>query len=57
MVIGLSEIEDRRTCDTCILTKQRRALFPAKAKFRAYAPLGLVHGDLRGLITLAMPGG
>jgi transposase InsO family protein len=57
MVSGLSEIEDRQTCDTCILTKQRRAPFPAKAKFKADAALDLVHGDLCGPITPATPGG
>jgi transposase InsO family protein len=57
MVSGLPEIEDRRTCDTYIVTKQRRPPFPVKAKFRADAALDLVHGDLCGLITPASPGG
>jgi transposase InsO family protein len=57
MVSGLSEIEDRRTCDTYIITKQRCAPFPVKAKFRADAALDLVHGDLCGSITPASPGG
>jgi hypothetical protein len=56
MVTGLSEIEDRRVCDTCIITKQRRALFMAKAKYRAEVELDLVHGDLCGSIMPTTPG-
>jgi hypothetical protein len=51
MVNGLLEIEDGRTCDTCILTKQRCAPFLAKAQFRANVALDLVDGDLCGPIT------
>jgi transposase InsO family protein len=57
MVIGLSAIEEKQGCDTCIITKQRRAPFPAKANYRADAPLDLVHGDLCGPITPATPSG
>jgi hypothetical protein len=46
-----------QTCDTCILTKQQCASFPAKAKFRVDSPLNLVHKDLCGSITPAMSGG
>jgi hypothetical protein len=53
MVIGLPAIEEKQGCDTCIITKQRRAPFLAKAKYRADAPLDLVHGDLCGPITPA----
>jgi hypothetical protein len=56
MVSGLPEIEDRWTCDTCILTKQQCPPFPAKAKFRADAALDFMHGNLCGLITPATPG-
>ena len=58
MVTGLPEFkEEKRTCDTCIVTKQRRAPFPAKAKYRAATPLELVHGDLCGPISPATPTG
>jgi transposase InsO family protein len=39
------------------VTKQRCAPFPVKAKFRADVTLDLVHGDLCGSITPALPGG
>jgi transposase InsO family protein len=57
MVSGLSKIEDRRMCDTCIITKQWCASFSTKAKFRANAILDLVHADLCGPITPTSPGG
>jgi hypothetical protein len=57
MVTGLPEIEDKHVCDTCIITKQRRASILAKAKYKADAALDLVHGDLCGLITIATTGG
>jgi hypothetical protein len=57
MVTGLPVIEEKQGYDTCIITKQRRAPFPAKAKFRAGVPLDLVHGDLCGPITPATPAG
>ena len=42
-------------CDVCVLTKQRRHLFPQQASFRAMERL--VHGDLCGPVTPATPGG
>jgi hypothetical protein len=57
MVTGLSAIKEKQDCDTCIITKQRRAPFPAKANYRADALLDLVHGDLCGSITPATPSG
>ena len=33
-------------CDTCVITKHRRALFPCEAQYRAQDLLELVHGDL-----------
>jgi hypothetical protein len=58
MVTRLPEIEDRRTCDTCIFTKRRRAPFLTKAKFKATTTtLDLVHGDLCGSIMPTTPGG
>jgi hypothetical protein len=47
MVTGLSAIEEKQGCDTCIITKQRRAPFPSKANY----------DDLCGLITHATPTG
>jgi transposase InsO family protein len=47
----------RRVCDTCIITKHRRVLFPAKANYRATAAPDLIHGDLCGPITPTTPGG
>jgi transposase InsO family protein len=57
MVIGLPEVEKKGVCDTCIVTKHRRAPFPAKANYRTAAALDLVHRDLCGLITPSTPGG
>jgi transposase InsO family protein len=57
MVTGLPEIEEKQGCDTCIVTKHRRAPFPAKAKYRVGAALDLVHGDLCGPISPATPAG
>jgi hypothetical protein len=58
MVRGLPEIEHvKQLCDCCMATKQRRASFPAAAKYRAQGVLDLVHGDLCGPIKPATPGG
>jgi transposase InsO family protein len=58
MVCGLPDIEHiKQLCDCCVATKQRRVSFPAVAKYRAQGLLDLVHGDLCGPITPAMPGG
>jgi transposase InsO family protein len=57
MVIGLLEVEKKGVCDTCIVTKQRCAPFPAKANYQATAALDLVHGDLCGSISPATLGG
>jgi transposase InsO family protein len=57
MVTGLPAIEEKQDCDTCIITKQRQASFPAKVNYRADAPLDLAHGDLCGPITPATPAG
>jgi hypothetical protein len=57
MVTGLPAIEEKQDCDTCIITKQRQASFPAKVNYRADAPLDLVHGDLCGPITPATSAG
>jgi transposase InsO family protein len=58
MVHGLPAIEHTdQFCDTCVLTKQKRMLFPAHAKFRAEHALDLVHGDICGPVTPATPSG
>lgn len=44
-------------CDTCVLTKHRRAPFPTKAQYHEQEPLELVHGDLYGPMTPATPDG
>ena len=58
MVRGLLAITHvGQFCDTCVLAKHRRALFPAEAEYRAQEPLKLVHDDLCGPISPATPGG
>jgi hypothetical protein len=43
-------------CDICVITKHRRAPFPAEAQYRTQEPLKLVHGDLCGPVTPATLG-
>jgi transposase InsO family protein len=43
--------------DTCVLTKQRRLLFPRQVSFHAKEKLELVHGNLYGPVTPATPRG
>ena len=58
MVRGMPVIKhDGHLCDTCVLTKQRRAPFPAHAQYRAQEQLELVHGDLCGPVTPVTPSG
>jgi len=58
MARGLPEIDHvAQFCDTCVITKHRRAPFPSEAQYRAQDPLELVHGDLCGPISPANPGG
>ncbi|XP_072147915.1 uncharacterized protein [Setaria viridis] len=58
MVRGLPCLDHvEQFCDVCVLTKQRRLPFPQQASFRAKERLELVHGDLCGLMTPAIPGG
>ncbi|XP_073367961.1 uncharacterized protein [Aegilops tauschii subsp. strangulata] len=57
---GVLSVHDRRGAlivKACLTDKQRRAPFPQTAKYRAEAPLDLVHADLCGAITPATPGG
>ena len=52
MAIGLSKItHPNQVCESCLVSKQTRLLFPAQANFRAEHPLQLVHADLCGPIT------
>ena len=58
MVRGLPGIEHTgELCQACLAGKQWRAPFPQVAKYRAAAPLDLVHADLCGAITPATLGG
>lgn len=58
MVLGLPLIDQaEQLCDSCLVGKQRRTPFPAKAHYRAKELLDLVHGDLCGPITPSTPGG
>jgi transposase InsO family protein len=44
-------------CDTCVLVKHRRGVFPKQSKYRADKALELVHGDLCGPVKPATPSG
>lgn len=49
MVIGLPELEvQHQVCESCVLGKHHREVFPSAATFRAKSPLELVHTDLCG---------
>ena len=58
MVTGLPHIEHiGELCDSCLVGKQRRLLFPKTTKYRMAETLELVHGDLYGPITPTTNGG
>jgi hypothetical protein len=58
MVRGLPPISHaEQFCDTCVLTKHHRGVFPKQSKYRADKELELVHGDLCGPVKPATPGG
>jgi transposase InsO family protein len=58
MVHGLPPISHtEQFCDTCVLVKHRRGVFPKQSKYRANKALELVHGDLCGPVKPATPGG
>jgi hypothetical protein len=58
MVRGLPPISHaEQFCDTCVLAKHRRGVFPKQSKYRADKALKLVHGDLCGPVKPATPGG
>jgi hypothetical protein len=44
-------------CNTCVLAKHHRGVFPKQSKYRADKTLELVHGDLCGPVKPATPGG
>jgi transposase InsO family protein len=58
IVLGLPPISHvEQFCDTCVLVKHHRGVFPKQSKYRADKALELVHGDLCGLVKPATPGG
>jgi transposase InsO family protein len=58
MVRGLPPISHaKQFCDTCVLAKHRRGVFPKQSKYRADKALELVHGDLCGPVMPVTLGG
>jgi hypothetical protein len=58
MVCGLPPISHaEQFCDTCVLAKHRRGVFPKQSKYRVDKALELVHDDLCGLVKPTTPGG
>jgi hypothetical protein len=58
MACGLPAISHiGQFCDTCVITKHRRAPFPVEAQYNEQEPLELIHGDLCGPVTPATPSG
>jgi hypothetical protein len=58
MVRGLPPISHaEQFCDTCVLAKHRRGVFPKQSKYRADKSLELVHGNLYGPVKPVTPGG
>jgi transposase InsO family protein len=58
MVRGMPPISHtEQFCDTCVLAKHRRGVFPKQSKYRADKALELVHGDLCGPVKPVTPGG
>jgi hypothetical protein len=57
MVCGLPMIKEvDKLYDGCLISKQRRFLFPGKANYHASKAMELVHGDLCGPIKPATSG-
>jgi transposase InsO family protein/ribosomal protein L15 len=57
MVRGLPQIDHvDQVCDSCLVGKQKWVIFPSVARYRVKEKLELVHGDLCGPVTPAMPG-
>jgi transposase InsO family protein len=58
MVRGLPPISHvEQFCDTCVLAKHHRGVFPKQSKYRTDKTLELVHGDLCGLVKPVTPDG
>jgi transposase InsO family protein len=56
MVCGLPPISHaEQFCDTCVLAKHRRGVFPKQSKYRADKAMELVHGNLCGPVKPATP--
>jgi hypothetical protein len=58
MVRGLPPIQAPiSSCESCILGKQHRKIFPKEMSYRAWAPLEIVHTDLCGPMQTPSLGG
>lgn len=58
LVIGVPHVKfEKRICDSCLLGKQARQVFPQATSYRARKTLELMHGDLCGPITLSTAAG
>jgi hypothetical protein len=58
MVRGLPPIQaPLSSCESCILGKQHRKIFPKEMSYRAWAPLEIVHTDLCGPMKTPSLGG
>jgi hypothetical protein len=58
MVSGLPQIDHiDQVCDSCLVRKQKHALFPLASKYRAVEKLELVHSNLCNSVMPASPGG
>lgn len=58
LVRGVPDIDiEKKICDSCLLGKQARQVFPQATSYRASKALQLVHGDLCGPITPSTPAG
>lgn len=54
MVLGLPNIErEKQMCDSCLVGKQTRQVFPKATNYRASRALELLHADLCGPISPA----
>ncbi|CAA7013624.1 unnamed protein product [Microthlaspi erraticum] len=58
LVVGIPEVNiEKKVCDSCLMGKQTRQVFPQATSYRADKVLELVHGDLCGPITPSTPAG
>lgn len=57
MVLGLPKLDgEKQMCDSCLVGKQTRHVFPKATSYRATRALELIHADLCGPITPATSG-